>query len=619
MVYCGKPSRGCQMCRTRRIKCDETKPTCTQCQKSRRQCPGYKDDFDLVFRNETQATERRARKSTNSKKLTSQATQRDQQRTFSISSEAQNTTQDMSDVREKAIAPLAASATSVTVTNGFEVPVEQQALCFFLANFVYTPQQTSARGYMDFLIPMMKTESPDSHLSVAFQAVAMASLANRPNSRGSGLMTQAIAQYAKALKVTNLALQNPALQKTDQTLASIILLGFFETITLEKTNVMAWGSHIDGAVQLVRMRGKKQLRTRVGTALFIAVRTQMIINCMSASKAPMLGTEWWIAEAIKDETSQFVTKLNLRVAELRAELNQILATSPRNQENFEKVLALMRRAQGMEQDYLAWEDQLPDLWRVRTVAWIDNVPDGDLYKADVCPGKVDMYDDIFIASVWNMARVSRLFISGIIIRCAAWVCAPVDYRTTPEYATAARLGVDMISDIVASIPYHLGWRTDEYGHLTPGDLSGFACGTDNITSPKALGGFFCIWPLFSTSCSDFTTDSQRKWIKGRLLFISETMGMNQAKTIGSFQLRLPSMIVKRDSMGHAYPDPRAYLATKGMHPVTSPVATQSQQSLQQREATMREAWERDRKTLLKKASNSQGESSERILANYLAI
>src|SRR5690625_4379608 len=81
MVYCGKPSRGCQMCRTRRIKvtwpcsiwthetcsplttqCDETKPTCNQCAKSRRICPGYKDEFDLVFRNETQATERRARK-----------------------------------------------------------------------------------------------------------------------------------------------------------------------------------------------------------------------------------------------------------------------------------------------------------------------------------------------------------------------------------------------------------------------------------------------------------------------------------------------------------------------------------------------------------------------------
>jgi hypothetical protein len=75
---------------------------------------------------------------------------------------------------------------------------------------------------------MIRTEAPDSQLSIAFSAVAMASLANRPNSRGRGLMSQAVAQYTKALKATNLALQNPAQQKSDQTLAAILMLTFFE-------------------------------------------------------------------------------------------------------------------------------------------------------------------------------------------------------------------------------------------------------------------------------------------------------------------------------------------------------------------------------------------------------
>ncbi|KAF2436164.1 hypothetical protein EJ08DRAFT_692049 [Tothia fuscella] len=62
MVYCGKPSRGCQNCKTRRIKCDEVRPTCTQCRKSSRVCPGYPDEFDLIFRNETAAVKRRAQR-----------------------------------------------------------------------------------------------------------------------------------------------------------------------------------------------------------------------------------------------------------------------------------------------------------------------------------------------------------------------------------------------------------------------------------------------------------------------------------------------------------------------------------------------------------------------------
>jgi len=103
MVYTGKPSRGCGMCKTRRIKvcisysqpflfpyhqgsrqsfasgsnrfsvhssppanpaqCDEKRPTCGNCKKSARVCPGYPDDFDLVFRDENKAMAKKARKS----------------------------------------------------------------------------------------------------------------------------------------------------------------------------------------------------------------------------------------------------------------------------------------------------------------------------------------------------------------------------------------------------------------------------------------------------------------------------------------------------------------------------------------------------------------------------
>lgn len=40
--------------------------------------------------------------------------------------------------------------------------------------------------------------------------------------------------------------------------------------------MFAWGSHIEGAIQLVKARGKKQLRTKTGLLLFIAVRTMMV-------------------------------------------------------------------------------------------------------------------------------------------------------------------------------------------------------------------------------------------------------------------------------------------------------------------------------------------------------
>ncbi len=38
----------------------------------------------------------------------------------------------------------------------------------------------------------------------------------------------------------------------------------------------AWGSHVEGAVQIAKARGRKQLRTKTGLDLFVAVRTQMV-------------------------------------------------------------------------------------------------------------------------------------------------------------------------------------------------------------------------------------------------------------------------------------------------------------------------------------------------------
>lgn len=61
MVNTGHPSRACKLCRARRIKCDETKPHCLKCKKAKRQCPGYRDPFEINLRDETQSTIRKAK------------------------------------------------------------------------------------------------------------------------------------------------------------------------------------------------------------------------------------------------------------------------------------------------------------------------------------------------------------------------------------------------------------------------------------------------------------------------------------------------------------------------------------------------------------------------------
>lgn len=169
----------------------------------------------------------------------------------------------------------ASSTDPGTIQSMPRVPVEDQAACHFISNFVLVPHQGSVRGFLDFVMPLMRIDGTPQHFKYAFDACALASLNNRVGT-GNHFEKEALGKYTKALSATSSALRDPEVTKQDATLASVLLLGLFENITAKHVGMLAWGSHIEGAVQLAKARGRKQLRTKVGLAMFIAVRTQMV-------------------------------------------------------------------------------------------------------------------------------------------------------------------------------------------------------------------------------------------------------------------------------------------------------------------------------------------------------
>ncbi len=169
-----------------------------------------------------------------------------------------------------------------------------------------------------------------------------------------------------------------------------------------------------------------------------------------------------------------------------------------------------------------------------------------LSDAEVFPGRVDVYPDFMIAQAWNMARAARLILASINIRLTAWICSPVDYRTTPEYATSKRICEGIISDMIASIPYHLGWHSRRRELFDDPELSGFACGQEG--SAKILSAHFAAWPLACMHTNDITGDDQREWCKGRLRYIAEDLGLKYAQILADSQVRYPSMMIRGDGL-----------------------------------------------------------------------
>lgn len=221
----------------------------------------------------------------------------------------------------------------------------------------------------------------------------------------------------------------------------------------------------------------------------------------------------------------------IRTAELSAEISRILATLPRTKENEESVLKLIRECRRLNRELDNWSKQLPDSFKWQTVTWKHDFPRGDYSKSEVFPGRVDTYQGLCVCSLWNMMRCSRTILTAKVLRCVAWLADHNDYRTTVEYATSAQLCQTMIADIIASVPYQLGWlpkRKREFGQTSP-IMSGFACGEED--ADKSLAGILLIWPLACIQGLDFTTDAQRVWVKGRLQFIGEHLGLQYANVL----------------------------------------------------------------------------------------
>lgn len=232
-----------------------------------------------------------------------------------------------------------------------------------------------------------------------------------------------------------------------------------------------------------------------------------------------------IADQVGKEPVFLCQQLGIRAADLKARAQHLIPL-PRTSENIKLLRAVIRDCQTLDQEFIDWSKSLPENFRWETAAWEHPLRRGSFANAEVYPGRIDIYQDVWAASVWNVVRCSRMISTSVMIRCVARLHSPDDHRTTPEYAAATKIWSEVISDIISSVPYFLGWFSKHKDLLNGARLSGFACGVDD--AEKGLSGYLLTWPLRCIQAQDYVTDSQREWIKGRLKHIGASLGVRTA-------------------------------------------------------------------------------------------
>jgi hypothetical protein len=165
-----------------------------------------------------------------------------------------------------------------------------------------------------------------------------------------------------------------------------------------------------------------------------------------------------------------------------------------------------------------------------------------------------------------MARWARIVVLSVLVRATAWLHLPKDYRSTHEYATAARLCTETITDSIASVPYQLGYVSKSQ-RLSKSGRGGTKSG--DIAVQKRMSAVLLAWSLNGLQSQDHVTEAQRVWIKGRLNVIGTQLGIGYgtflakvrcpivglytylegwANLTPQLNIRVPSMLIRRDHL-----------------------------------------------------------------------
>ena len=449
------------------LQCDHQVPQCGQCIRQRVTCPGYRDEWDLVFRDQTaQTIERALQKPANS-------------------------------------APAPAC-------NSLRPSVEEIGVNYFFHNFI-VGSRSSSRGCLNYIPSVYHAGSHDSTLTASMAAVGLAALAS--SRQQLEMASHARAKYSEAVRSVNSALTSPVEYAKDSTLMSVISLGVFEQVC----EYRSWMIHAQGAAALVVARGKGQFSNPIAIHMFNQVRADLMIACIHAEKPfpeDMLALQ---QEASKHAEASspfwFLGELGTRCANL---YKSVLEQKLKGELPWTELLS---QANLLERDF----SDLVSLLVVQEPYTTVRGSVGD--PKAVYNGRYDLYSDLWAVRLWNNWRSLRMIVCRI--RCfllkkviesdglASATLLHMESRLQETLQILSRLG----DDILATVPQTLQF-------LNP--ASDPSPSADPSLHDSVSGGYMLTWALSMVGKSPATSSETRAWVIQCLQDIGRRNGVSIA-------------------------------------------------------------------------------------------
>ncbi len=506
-------------------QCDQVVPECSQCVKSKRHCPGYRDRLDLIFRNESQLVVRKARdrKASDKPKMATRPHTKRELLKDSLATLEELESANSDAKKFELIQPTGIDDTRwdlsfvppATIASSFK----EYAVGFFFARYVLSHGQM-LRGYFEYLPSSYGQTDPAGPLTSCITSVGLAGLSNILQSKE--LMEEAEREYTVALRSTNAALRSSRDATTDSTLISVMLLGLYETLTFEsQRSVMSWKEHLDGATMLLRLRGRQQFRTYTGLRIFQQLNSTILISCLhQAVPVPpdivalrAYATNFFDSSALEWRLSNVM----VRYIDFLVEVKDGSLFTP---------LSIISSALQLDRELESLSTNVPFGWQYE---WMFTNADPEL----VYEGYYHVHNDRWTIQAWNIIRTLRILLNEAIrdqLLSADPHTRPL--VTFPEHALQFQLSTEKVvrlsSEICASVPQYAGYL-DLLSSLDSCSVETVSRARDKgIIKDRGYGAHYLIWPYFTVGTLTITPDRQRLWIINRLQYIGRIGGTRQA-------------------------------------------------------------------------------------------
>jgi Fungal specific transcription factor domain len=431
----------------------------------------------------------------------------------------------------------AASRSSVTISRQITSPaVLEQAKAVFFDRYV----NGSSKTY-DYLSSLSPESDLKSCLSTALDASSLAYFSIQSSS--AGILGKAREKYALALRHISEALQSRDLAVNDTILVSVLLLDLFEKLTRTYRSTKSWTQHMNGAIELAKLRGNAQFLTALGLRLFLQLNSTILIGCMQHEV--QVPTD---LIALRLEASKYVdprdpkwkfSEIVVRYSDLRVRIreNQL----PRRE--------LLDIATQLDAELRTISANVPPEWRYDTITL--DIPGEHVYRAHF-----HVYADHHMTHTWNNIRIIRILLNNYIRghfvsqQNPAGLAMCLSGNFEEAVAQMSECLTSLSADILASVPQYihplrqrnnsplLGLSKDtsvaEPFNTSSSNLDVAKPGSRDFTPFEKSRCYSLIFPLYVAGSLEVCCDSMREWILKTLGYMEETVGIKEAAVVAGY-------------------------------------------------------------------------------------